>query len=108
MLKNRWSGLPWTSVTLNSRYHWPSATSCLSSQKVSVRAWPSSDSIAVSETMTVAAMRIVVIDTSGPSPRPLAKYLPAAFRSPVSLVSQPSRVAISALSSAGARRSASR
>ena len=62
--------------------------------------------MADSDTMTVAAMRIVVTDMSGLSPRPRAKYRRAALVSPVSLVSQPSRLAISALSAAGARRSA--
>ena len=58
--------------------------------------------------MIVAASRIVVTEMSGPSPRPRAKYRRAAPGSPISFVSHPSRVAISALSSCGARRSASR
>jgi hypothetical protein len=62
--------------------------------------------IADADTMTVAAMMTIVAETSGPSPRPRAKYRPAARWLPPSLASQPSRFAISGLSSGGARRSA--
>ncbi len=106
MLKNRWMKLPCSRVTVQSRQSSPSATAALSSWSASYSACPSDDSSADSETMTVAPMSTAVAEMSGPSPRPLAKYRREARLSPVSLVSQPSRVAISALSSGGARRSA--
>ncbi len=63
---------------------------------------------AVSETTLVTAMIRTVAEMSGRSPRPRAKYFFDAPTLPVSLLSQPRRFAISALSSGGARRSASR
>ena len=99
--------LAWSSVIVHRRQYSPAATPALSSHSFSYRSMPaSSPSQATIVTAEVIPMIAYVIHGVA-SPRAIENQRRLAPVSPTCLVRQPSRAARSALSAAGARRSAS-